>query len=252
LPFSAVRKGHVSTARKYRNCVRISLLSALSTQVHTPRHAFRSSEGVETRSIRHHSEDTKLGTKTCPICGKEAATGNRYCSDCDYDGSGATADPGQRKKTAPAQRRGSSVPLVLLFFVMSAFGTVLAGIFAPNALSIPLMRSGSAEVATDWGEVRVARVMARVRAQASTRADVVDNLAIGDSVRVEPVPNGWYRVYAAELVPRLRAKPLGFVYGTLLVEPGPNVVFEAQGESGRAEDPARESTQKKRSGRGGR
>jgi len=144
------------------------------------------------------------------------------------------------------------VPLVLLFFVMSAFGTVLAGIFAPNVLSIPLMRSGTADVVTDWGEVRVARVMSRIRAQASTQSDVVGNLSTGDSVRVEPAPNGWFRVYASDLVPRLRAKPLGFIYGTLLVEPGATTVHEAPAETPRAEGSQVESTRRKRSGRGGR
>lgn len=144
--------------------------------------------------------------------------------DCDYDGSGARANPARRRQKVAAQRRGANVPLVLLFFVMSAFGTVLAGVFAPNVLSIPLMRGEGVEVATDWGEVRVARVTSRIRAQASTGSHVVGNLTAGDSVRVEPVPNGWFRVYAADLVPRLRAKPLGFIYGTLLVETGPDVV----------------------------
>ncbi len=135
---------------------------------------------------------------------------------------------------------------------MSAFGTVLAGIFAPNALSIPLMRSGSVNVATDWGEVRVARVMSRIRAQASTTSDIVGNLATGDSVRVEPAPNGWFRVYSSDLVPRLKAKPLGFIYGTLLVEPGVKAVSAQPAETPRVETSQPEEPRKRRSGRGGR
>jgi hypothetical protein len=141
---------------------------------------------------------------------------------------------------------------VLLFFVMSAFGTVLAGIFAPSALSIPLMRSGTATVATDWGEVRVARVMSRIRAQASTTSDIVGNLSTGDSVRVEPAPNGWFRVYAAELVPRLKAKPLGFIYGTLLEEPGRRAVSAAPAAAPRSATSEADEPRRRRSGRGGR
>ena len=106
--------------------------------------------------------------------------------------------------------------MVLLFFVVSAFGTVLTGMFAPNVLSIQLLRPDAIESATEWGELRVARIGSRIRAQASTRSDIVGTLSIGDSVRVEPVSNGWFRVYSPDLVPRARARPLGFVYGTLL------------------------------------
>jgi hypothetical protein len=169
-------------------------------------------------------EDITLSNHACPICGNEAAKGNRYCTDCDYDGSGSQAT---RSRTGPAQapkRSGGSVPLVLLFFVVSAFGTVLTGMFAPNVLSIPLMRPNAVVSTTEWGELRVARIGSRIRAQASTTSDVVGNLSIGDSVRVEPVPNGWFRVYSAELVSRAKAKPLGFVYGTLLNPAGANVV----------------------------
>lgn len=106
--------------------------------------------------------------------------------------------------------------MVLLFFVVSAFGTVLTGMFAPNVLSIQLLRPDAIESATEWGELRVARIGSRIRAQASTRSDIVGTLSLGDSVRVEPVSNGWFRVYSPDLVPRARARPLGFVYGTLL------------------------------------
>ncbi len=106
--------------------------------------------------------------------------------------------------------------MVLLFFVVSAFGTVLTGMFAPNVLSIQLLRPDAIESATEWGELRVARIGSRIRAQASTRSDIVGTLSIGDSVRVEPVSNGWFRVYSPDLVPRAMARPLGFVYGTLL------------------------------------
>lgn len=157
-----------------------------------------------------------LSNHACPICGNDAKKGNRYCAECDYDGTGTKAT---RSRTGPAmapKRSGGSVPLVLLFFVVSAFGTVLTGMFAPNVLSIQLLRPDAIESTTEWGELRVARIGSRIRAQASTRSDIVGTLSIGDSVRVEPVSNGWFRVYSADLVPRAAARPLGFVYGTLL------------------------------------
>jgi len=92
----------------------------------------------------------------------------------------------------------------------------MAGIFAPTALSIPLLGEVAAPTTNAWGELRVVRVTSNIRAQASTTSRVVGKLATGDSVRVEPVAGGWFRVYEAELVPRLQAEPLGFVYGTLL------------------------------------
>lgn len=172
----------------------------------------------------HFVEDIALSNHACPICGKEAATGNRYCAECDYEGSNATTtSSGTVPRRAPRRSTGS-VPLVLLLFVVSAFGTVLTGVFAPNALSIPLMRSTGIESTTEWGELRIARMGSRIRDQASTRSEVVGKLAIGDSVRVEPVSNGWFRVYSAALVPRATARPLGFVYGTLLDPTTPSVV----------------------------
>lgn len=169
-------------------------------------------------------EDTTLSNHACPICGNEAAKGNRYCSECDYEGSGDKVARARTARDRPPQKSGGNVPLVLLLFMVTAFGTVLTGVFAPNVLSFPLMQSGAADSTNEWGELRVVRMGSRIRAQASTSSDVVGSLNIGDIVRVEPVPNGWFRVYSAELVSRMKAKPLGFVYGTLLDPAAPNVV----------------------------
>lgn len=114
-------------------------------------------------------------------------------------------------------RRSSNVPLVLLFFVVSAFGTVLAGFFAPSALSLPLLGEVTIPTTDSWGEIRIARTASNIRAQASTSSDVVGKLAVGDTVRVEPAADGWFRVYQTRPVPRPEAKPLGFVFGNLLV-----------------------------------
>lgn len=164
-----------------------------------------------------------MSNSACPICGNETAKGNRYCSDCDYDGSGSRARPTQRAKAQAVPRRGN-LSLVLLFFVVSAFGTVLTGVFAPNALSFPLLNSSATVSTADWGEVRTVRVASRIRAKASTGSQILRTLAPGDSLRVEPVANGWFRAYSVRLVPRVKAKPLGFIYGTLLDPSAPNVM----------------------------
>jgi len=164
-----------------------------------------------------------VSNSTCPICGNETAGGARYCADCDYDGSG-TSVASTRRAQVQAAPKGGNLSLVLLLFVVSAFGTVLAGVFAPNALSIPLLNSSGAVESVEWGEIRTVRVASRIRAQASTGSEIMQTLAPGDSVRVEPVANGWYRAYAVRLVPRVKAKPLGFIYGTLLDPAKPNVV----------------------------
>lgn len=162
-------------------------------------------------------EDTLLGTQSCPLCGNETPKGHRYCTDCDAAGSYATGEPSGRRSSAPPVRRGSNVPLVLLFFVVSAFGTVMAGFFAPSALSLPLLGEVTVPTADTWGEIRVVRTASNIRAQASTSSDVVGKLASGDTVRVEPAAGGWFRVYDTRPVPRPEAKPLGFVFGKLLI-----------------------------------
>ena len=96
--------------------------------------------------------------------------------------------------------------------------------FAPNALSFPLLSSNGAVSSAEWGQVRTVRVASRIRAQASTGSEIIRTLAPGDSVRVEPVANGWYRAYSVRLVARVKAKPLGFIYGTLLDPAAPNVM----------------------------
>ena len=165
-----------------------------------------------------------MSNSQCPICGNETARGNRYCADCDYDGSGPRARPAHRGQAQAAPRKGGNLSLVLLFFVVSAFGTVLTGVFAPTALSLPLLSSSSAVSAAEWGEVRTVRVASRIRAQASTGSEIMRTLSPGDSVRVEPVANGWYRAYPVQLVPRVKARPLGFIYGTLLNPTAPEVM----------------------------
>lgn len=162
-------------------------------------------------------EDALLGTQSCPLCGNETPKGHRYCTDCDEAGSYASSEPSGRRSSAPAVRRGSNVPLVLLFFVVSAFGTVMAGFFAPSALSLPLLGEVTVPNADSWGEIRIARTGSNIRARANTSSDVVGKLATGDTVRVEPASDGWFRVYDRQPVPRPEAKPLGFVFGNLLV-----------------------------------
>lgn len=175
-------------------------------------------QGVGTGD-RRYVEGIHLGTHSCPLCGNDAPKGHRYCTDCDTAGSYAV-DSRAERRSAPPARRGSNVPLILLFFVLSAFGTVLAGIFAPAALSLPILGDVAAPAAATWGEVRVARVTSNIRAQASTSSRVIAQLTTGDSVRVEPVAGGWLKVYDAALVPRGDAKPLGFVFGSLLESTG--------------------------------
>lgn len=122
------------------------------------------------------------------------------------------------------------MPLILLFFVLSAFGTVMMGIFAPNTLS--LLGEVPAMTTPSWGELRIAKVPSNIRAQATTSSRIVGKLTAGDSVRVEPVEHGWYRVYDAPLVPRTDAKPLGFVFGRLLETADVRVAQQPVSEDG--------------------
>lgn len=140
---------------------------------------------------------------------------------------------------------------MLLFFVVSAFGTVMAGIFAPSAL--PLLGEVTAPANVEWGELRVAKVTSNIRAQANTSSQIVGTLSPGDSVRVEPAPGGWYEVYKVPLVRRSEAKPLGFVFGRLLVPVGVSLANDAPRSSSAATEPDDDSpteTSRKSSGRG--
>lgn len=165
-------------------------------------------------------EDIHLGTHGCPLCGNEAPKGHRYCTDCDEAGSYATSESGGSRGTrhsAPAARRGSNVPLILLFFVVSAFGTVLAGFFAPSVLSLPLLGEVTVPTVDSWGEIRIARATSNIRARATMSSEVIGKLTEGDTVRVEPAADGWFRIYESRPVRRPEAKPLGFVFGKLLI-----------------------------------
>lgn len=123
------------------------------------------------------------------------------------------------------------MPLILFFFMLSTFGTVMAGFFAPNAFSLPLLGEITAPTQVEWGEIRLVRVNSNIRAQATTSSEVTGSLTVGDSVRVEPAPGGWYRVYRAELVPRSSAEPLGFVFGRLLEPADVRLAEESPGGS---------------------
>lgn len=120
---------------------------------------------------------------------------------------------------------------MLLFFVLSTFGTVMAGIFAPAALSLPLLGDVAMPATHAWGEVRIAKVTSNIRSEASTSSPVIGKLAVGDSVRVEPAPGGWFRVYDATPTPRSDAKPLGFVFGNLLDSATRQSVTQSGGDS---------------------
>lgn len=176
-------------------------------------------------------EDNPLGTKNCPLCGDETPRGQRYCKECDSAGTYATSESRRRPASAAAARGSSNLPLVLLFFMFSAFGTVMTGFFAPNALSLPLLGDIAAPQQAAWGEIRLARVNSNIRARASTSSEITGKLAVGDSVRVEPAPGGWFKVYRSELVPREKAEPLGFVFGRLLESADVQVADEASGGS---------------------
>lgn len=142
---------------------------------------------------------------------------------------------------------------MLLFFVVSAFGTVMAGIFAPSAL--PLLGEVASPSSVEWGELRVAKVTSNIRAQANTSSKIVGTLSPGDSVRVEPVPGGWYEVYKVPLVRRSDAKPLGFVFGRLLVPASTSLAKDSPPSSAARAGPPHEDaspaeTSRRSSGRG--
>lgn len=122
-------------------------------------------------------------------------------------------------QSAPRGRRRGDLPLILLFFFVAAFGTVMLGMAAPEVLPIFGALPGFEEPEL-WGEVRYARTTSRIRSAASTASEIVGKLAPGDSVRVEPTSDGWFAVYQPELTSQEEATRIGFVYGKLLEQRG--------------------------------
>lgn len=118
-------------------------------------------------------------------------------------------------QSAPRGRRRGDLPLILLFFFVAAFGTVMLGMAAPDVLPMFGALPGFDEP-EPWGEVRYARTTSRIRSAATTASEIVGKLAPGDSVRVEPTTDGWFTVYLPEVTGTEEATPIGFVYGKLL------------------------------------
>lgn len=166
-------------------------------------------------------EDSSLAKTPCPLCGKDTLRGRRYCGDCDSAGVPSAA---QRSavgmQSAPRGRRRGDLPLILLFFFVAAFGTVMLGMAAPEVLPMFGALPGFEEP-EPWGEVRYARTTSRIRSAATTASEIVGKLAPGDSVRVEPTSDGWFAVYLPETGQAVQdeATPIGFVYGKLLELP---------------------------------
>jgi hypothetical protein len=70
---------------------------------------------------------------------------------------------------------------------------------------------------------------------------------------VEPVAGGWYEVFEAPLVQRSEAKPIGFVFGRLLVPPGVALAEDAaraRSSDAGSDDESSTDTSRRSSGRG--
>ena len=165
-----------------------------------------------------------MSTAACPICGRPAAPGRRYCDTCDFQSKPVRAgSTDARGATRPAAFRNirPELRIFLAIFALAAVTTTLLGMGGP--LGIPGLREGLGIVAPDsgaaaasWGEVRWVHVPSRVRADRSTDSRVIGRLEPGDSVRVDFAGAGWYAVFPPGAKERAEDLAIGYVFGRLL------------------------------------
>jgi len=134
------------------------------------------------------------------------------------------------KVRAASGNRFAEVRIFLGVFVVAAITTTVLGMGGP--LGFPALRASlglepleeTVAQQTGWGEVRWVYTTSRIRADRSTRSEVVGRLKPGESVRVAFAGDGWYAVFPMSAPDQVEAEALGYVYGDLLkADPPPDV-----------------------------
>ncbi len=129
---------------------------------------------------------------------------------------------------AASGNRFAEVRIFLGVFVVAAITTTALGLGSTMGIDGVRASLGLVPVeqlaAADWGEVRWVYVTSRVRADRSTKSEVVGRLKPGTSVRVDFAGDGWYAVFPETAMVRSESHAIGYVYGELLKkDPPPDV-----------------------------
>lgn len=156
----------------------------------------------------------------CSECGKRALSVATRCPQCGHEFPPRPLQPMVR----PLDLRRYLVPLAVagVVAVVIALGMAVIGRTrrtpAEHATSAAAMRPDTAMAVVSppasSGERRFARTWTKVRTRRSTAGDIAAVLLPGDTVLVDSLSRGWWRV-------TLEGKALGYVHqSTLETEPG--------------------------------
>ncbi len=134
------------------------------------------------------------------------------------------------KVRAASGNRFAEVRIFLGVFIVAAITTTALGMGGTMGFDGIRASLGLVPVeqvaAADWGEVRWVHTTSRIRADRSTKSDVVGRLKPGDSVRVDFAGAGWFAVFPETTAARAEDLAVGYVYGKLLKkEPPPDVTL---------------------------
>lgn len=80
----------------------------------------------------------------------------------------------------------------------------------------PATAQASSDTSTSWGEIRYAHQVVNIREARTTASRIVGKLQVGDSVKVDSLEAGWYRVFDTHSQPRTQAIAKGYVHAPLL------------------------------------
>ena len=154
----------------------------------------------------------------CSSCGKRALSVATRCPRCGHE-----FPPRRLAARRPLNFGRYVAPLAVLGVVVAGIALVMAVIgrtrrthpqpVAPVAAATPDSARAAAPLPAGPGQRRFARTWTKVRTRRSTRADVAAVLLPGDTVLVDSLSRGWWRVTSEDSV-------LGYAHqSTLETEP---------------------------------
>jgi len=157
----------------------------------------------------------------CSECGKRALSIATRCPQCGHE-----FPPRPFRQTGRASDLGRLLPLLALAGVAAAGILLVTAVIgrtgraraeetsSVGAVTTPLDKAiAAASPSASTGERRFARTWTKVRTRRSTAGDVAAVLLPGDTVLVDSLSRGWWRV-------ALEGEVLGYVHrSTLVTEP---------------------------------
>ena len=151
----------------------------------------------------------------CSECRQRALSVATRCPRCGHE-----FPPRPLRQTGRASRLGPLLSLLALAVVGVAAVVLVTAVIrravrtrAKEAPSVAVTRPDTASPVASTGERRFARTWTKVRIRRSTAGDVAAVLLPGDSVLVDSLSRGWWRV-------TMEGRVLGYVHeSTVVTEP---------------------------------